>query len=190
MSPIWSREVWPKKHLTITPTSELSRTYCNCLHLAVHIITQLRCRHLVLTIGAPSKNSNFVTSMRTSTTPEMVGSYTVFDTQTSYRYCVPWIGKQSYRTTLFLCDNLSDRNCLRCNIVTSYYSAMTGPYKNVFAIRSVSNTRMLPVLSPQLTSVSSEKEKQPYGTAQSHLVVRGECSKTYISLKGLDVLRA
>ena len=46
------------------------------------------------------------------------------------------------------------------------------------------------LLVPQLKSIYSDKVKRPYGTAQNRLVVRGECSKTYISLKGLDVLRA
>ena len=57
----------------MTPSSELSRTCCTCLHLALHIMTQLRCRHLVLTVAAPSYNNILRKSMLTNTTPHLVG---------------------------------------------------------------------------------------------------------------------
>ena len=60
----------------MTLACKLSRNDCIYLHLALHI-TELRCRHLVVTTGALSHNIKFRTSM-TNATPEMFGSYTFF----------------------------------------------------------------------------------------------------------------
>ena len=49
--------------------------------------------------------------MSTNITPDMVGSFTFFYTKPLVRYCVPRIGKQSYRATVDLCDYNLNKFC-------------------------------------------------------------------------------
>ena len=64
------------------PATELSDTDCTCLYLA-YFITQLCGRHLVLRpqLAAPTQCTSY--DMRTPT--EIVGSFTYFDTQTTFQ---------------------------------------------------------------------------------------------------------
>ena len=55
-----SKEICPSKCLTMTLASELSHTDWTCLYLALHLIAQLRCKHLVLRpYAAPSQSTSW-----------------------------------------------------------------------------------------------------------------------------------
>ena len=100
------------------PATELSDTDCTCLYLA-YFIAQLCGRHLVLRpqLAAPTQCTSY--DMRTPT--EIVGSFTYFDTQTTFQLLrttysqkvVPhdptFVCIQLYRATLFLFDNFGRR---------------------------------------------------------------------------------